>query len=240
MRALARGDDVATGRPDDGQVGQLAADDGRHRLVKAEAAGGRITLGDVRQTLERQRADLEVHPVLGATDRVACHCVVARRRRIVIAEEGRLGLAIAQPPILAGRVQPFQQPFRALEPAVRDRGISSKRPVVPVQQQRDPRRRGPVPSLAIQPIRFFARLEHACTIVEPPARGPEPLESLGTACRLERRFERAVRLFPGASRERFTATLHERVWHQMECMTDGLVGFALPLPEGPDHRRVYG
>ena len=47
-----------------------------------------------------------------------------------------------------------------------------------------------------------------------------------------------MRLFPGASRERFTATLHERVWHQIECMTDGLVGFALPLSSAPDIRQT--
>ena len=93
MRALARGDDVATGRPDDGQIGQLAADDGRHRLVKAEPTGGRITRGDVRQTLERQRADFEA-PSLGRDRSRGCHCVVARRRRIVIAKQnpGRLAL----------------------------------------------------------------------------------------------------------------------------------------------------
>ena len=118
MRALARGNHVATGGPDDGQVSQLAAHDGCHRLVKAELAGGRLTLGDVRQTFERQRADLEVHPVLSATDRVACRCVIARRRRIVIAEQSRLGLAVAQPAVSRVESKPsnsrsarWSQPF---------------------------------------------------------------------------------------------------------------------------------
>ena len=236
MGALARGDHVTTGGPDDRQVGQVAADDGRHRLVKTAATGSRITLGDVRQPLERQRADLEVHPVLGATDRAARRCVGARRRRIVIAEESRLGLAIAQPAVLAGRVQPFQQTLCALEPAVRDRGISPKCPVVPSTETTRfaPPRPGPLARDTADTLLPAPRtpLRHR----RATARRSEPLEHLGTACLSKRRFEGGVSLFPRASRERRTAPLHEQVWHQMESMTDGPVEVALPQAQGGNQR----
>ena len=213
MHALARRDQVTTGLSDHWQVGQLAGDDGCHGLIETPPPGRRIASSHKRKAFERQAADIEIDTLLRAANRAAHLDVFTRCSRIVLAEECGFRLAVAQPSVLARRLQPFEQPLRSVQPPVRDRGISAKRTVVPIEPHGDAGGTRAVASLVIEAVRLLARVEHARRIVEPPACSAETFERFRTWSLPQRGFKRGARLFPRTPSQGAATTLQLRVRH---------------------------
>jgi hypothetical protein len=102
--------------------------------------------------------------------------------------------------VLDAERPPGEQPRGPVEPAARDPGAPAEQDGVPCERARDVGGAELVVTVAVEPVRAFARVDRRVGIVEPPVREAGSLERHGIVVDAP---DQRGRLLPRASRERF-------------------------------------
>ena len=203
--------DAFTGR---NQVAARQTD--QHAISHLACEHGRVHFVELLETFDHRAGSDASEAVHGAADHLVVHGArrlsdthdlgrqLLRLVGIAVVEERPDAGARSEPGVLGSIGQALEETPRPLQPAVGHRLLAAERRRVPRQPHRQSRRAQAVAALAIAAVGALARVEHDVGKIEPPRREAKTFERLGTFLQPQHVFERLVRGFPLAVRQRVT------------------------------------